>query len=294
MRYSYYLGCQVPSRMSYCDLAVRNVSKALGIELEDLKDAGCCGFSIRFISRETNDLLSARNLALADRQGLDLVVLCNSCYATLHRVKDLLDTDGKFREEVNESLADQGLRYEGKVHLLDILQVYADEIGFERLRSQVKVGLKELRAAVHYGCHLLRPSREVRFDNAESPHILDDLVRLTGAESVYWPMKLWCCGLPTMPFEEAMSLELARQKILDAKSAGANCMVTTCPSCQLMFDAMQPRIERMFKEKYSLPVFYYPQLLGLALGLSEKEVGLNLNRVPMDSISNLLRSQFVH
>jgi len=288
VRYSYFMGCQTPSRLSYCDLSVRNVCKALGIELEDLKDAGCCGYPIRFISTETNDLLAARDLALADRQGLDLMVLCNSCYATLHRVKDLLSTDKGFLEKVNASLADEALRYEGKARLVDILQVYLNDIGLEKLKSHMKRELKGLRVAVHYGCHLLRPSRVVKFDDAENPHILDDLVKLTGAESIYWPLKLWCCGCPTLPFDENMALGLARRKILDAKDAGASCMVTTCPSCHLMFDTMQPRIERIFGEKYGIPVLYYSQLLGLAIGLGPREVGLNLNRVPMDSISHLL------
>jgi heterodisulfide reductase subunit B len=282
------MGCQTPSRLSYCDLSIRNVCKVLDIELEDLKDAGCCGYPIRFISAETNDILAARNLALADRQGLDLMMLCNSCYATLHRVKDLLTADNEFRRKVNASLANEGLRYEGNIRLVDVLQVYHDDIGLEKLRSHVRRELKGLRVAVHYGCHLLRPSRVVKFDNAENPRVLDDLVRLTGAESVYWPLKLWCCGCPTLPFDETMALGLARRKLLDAKDAGADCMVTTCPSCHLMFDTMQPRIERMFEEKYDLPVLYYSQLLGLALGLSFREVGLNLNRVPIDSISHLL------
>ncbi|UCG45757.1 MAG: heterodisulfide reductase subunit B, partial [Candidatus Bathyarchaeota archaeon] len=120
------------------------------------------------------------------------------------------------------------------------------------------------------------------------PRILDDLVEVTGAKSIYWPLKLWCCGFPLLPTNREMGMKLARNKLRDAKDAGADCMVTTCPSCQLSFDVLQPSIAKLYDENYSLPVLYYPQLLGLAMNMSPEEVGLNLNRVPTESILSFI------
>jgi heterodisulfide reductase subunit B len=279
MKYSYYLGCQVPTRLSYCDLAVRSVTRALGIELLDLEDAGCCGYPIRFISSEANLVLSARILALAEREGLDLMVLCNSCYSSLLKAKHLLDEDATFAKRVERLLSTAGLHYSGNIEVKDILEVFYFEYGIENLRSLVQRELKGLKVAVHYGCHLLRPSKLLKFDNAENPKILDELVEITSADSIYWPLKLWCCGCPTLPIDQKLALGLARKKIEDAIDAGAHCIVTTCPSCQISFDIMQPVIERIFNEGYHLPVLYYPQLLGLAMGMNQKALGLTLNRV---------------
>jgi len=278
------MGCQVPARLTYCDLAVRNVSKALGIELVDMEDAGCCGYPLRFISTEANLALSGRNLALVEKKGLDIMTLCNSCYSSMLKAEKTLREDPALMKRVNGLLEAEGIRYEGRTQLKDILQIFYLDYGVEKIRSKIKRDLKGLRVAVHYGCHLLRPSKVMRFDNAENPHIFDDLVEATGAESIYWPLKLWCCGCPTLPIDENLALSLARRKIKDARDAGARCIVTTCPSCQISFDIMQPVIENRFNERYELPVLYYPQLLGLSLGMDSEEVGLNLNRVNTDSI----------
>jgi heterodisulfide reductase subunit B len=288
MRYSYFTGCQIPARLTYCDLAVRNVTHAFGIELHDLQDVGCCGYPIRFVDADANMVLSTRILAYAERAGLDLMVLCNSCYSSLLKAQHLLEEDLTFTQKVKNALLTDGLSYNHNIRIKDILEVFYYEIGLETLRSKIKRELEGLKVAVHYGCHILRPSQVLNFDNAEDPTILDDLVEVTGAESLYWPLKLWCCGCPTLPIDEKLALGLARKKILDAIDAGAHCIVTTCPSCQLAFDINQRTIERAFDEEYALPVLYYPQLLGIAMGLTPEEVGLPLNRAPIDKIIQLI------
>ena len=284
MKYAYYIGCQVPARVNYCDLSVRKVADILGIELVDLEGAGCCGCYLRSVDSKATLLLSSRILSLAERTKTDLVVLCNSCYSTLVETKALLDEKTELREEVNEFLASEDLEYHGGVEVKDIIEVYYRDYGVDKIKSKIVKRFDGLKAAVQYGCHLLRPSRKTKFDNPEDPHILDDLVEAVGVQSIYWPLKLWCCGFPTLTVEVKMGLMLARNKLRDAVNSGAQCIVTTCPSCQITFDILQPTVERMYNESYGLPALYYSQLLGLALGLKAEEVGLNLNRVPTESI----------
>jgi len=270
--------------VNYCDLAVRRVAEALGIDLLDLQGAGCCGDYLRSLDFKVTLALAARVMALADKTGLDLVVLCNSCYSTFVEASDSLRENPELRMEVNELLASQDLEYTGRAKVKDIIQVFYHDYGIQRIRSEITKSFEGLKVAVQYGCHLLRPSKNIKFDNPEAPRILDDLVEVTEAKSIYWPLKLWCCGFPTLPMNREMGMSLARNKLKDAKDAGADCMVTTCPSCQISFDVLQPSIAKYYGEKYNLPVLYYPQLLGLAMNMSSKEVGLHLNRVSTEPI----------
>jgi CoB--CoM heterodisulfide reductase subunit B len=284
VKYSYFLGCQVPARVNYCDLSARRVTEALGIELLDLQGAGCCGCYLRSIDFKVTLTLASRIMALADKTGLDLVVLCNSCYSTLVEVSEFLRENPELRTEINELLAPQDLEYKGRAKVKDIIQVFYHDYGIKKISSEITRSFEGLKVAVQYGCHLLRPSKNTKFDNPEAPHILDDLVEVTKAKSIYWPLKLWCCGFPTLPMNREMGMSLARNKLKDAKDAGADCMVTTCPSCQISFDVLQPSTAKYYGEKYNLPVLYYPQLLGLAMNMSPKEVGLHLNRVSTEPI----------
>jgi heterodisulfide reductase subunit B len=274
--------------VNYCDLATREVSSILGIELVDLKDAGCCGHFLRSIDSKSPKLLSARILSLAEKQKLDLMVLCNSCYAHLKETSDIQSENSTILNSIKKDLKAEGLEYTGKTRIKDILEVFYEDYGIQNIKQKVKRNLEGLKVAVHYGCHLLRPSRITRFDNAEDPHILDELVEITGAKSIYWPLKLWCCGFPTFSTDRKMGLTLTMKKLIDAKESGANCIVTTCPSCQISFDALQQAVSRMYGEKITMPVLYYPQLLGLALGLSRDDLGLNFNRISIDAIPKLL------
>ncbi|MFQ6076331.1 MAG: CoB--CoM heterodisulfide reductase iron-sulfur subunit B family protein [Candidatus Bathyarchaeia archaeon] len=289
MEYTYFMGCQIPARLNNCDLSIRNAAETLGIEMSDLEGAGCCGYPLRSLDSKATVLMASRNIALADKMHRDVMVVCNSCYSTLTEVKNLLKEEPKLLEEANEALGREGLHYEGTTRIKHILQVLYHNCGINKIDAQIKRRFEGLNVAVHYGCHILRPSENLSFDDPEIPHILDELVEMTGAKSVYWPLKLWCCGATTLPFDEKLGMKLIDMKLKDARNAGAHCMVTTCPSCQISFDILQPRTARIHGEQYNIPVLYYPQLLGLALGLSPKEVGLGMNRVSAEPILQFLR-----
>ncbi len=291
MKYAYYLGCLIPARTNQYDLSTRVVAKKLGIELVDLEGAGCCGsVLVRSVDFRTNLMMSARILALAKNMGLDLLVLCSGCYESLMEAENLIERSENFREQVNALLkSTDNLVYGGGEKIKHLVQVLYDDIGLERLRDEIKRPLDGLRVAVHYGCHVLRPSSTLKFDNAENPKILDDLVEITGAKSIYWPLKLWCCGSPILAIDKDLSLSIAGMKLKSAKEAGADCIVTICPSCQIQFDTLQPEISRVTGEQYNMPVLLYPQLLGLAMGFSPEEVGLHLNRISAESLLKFQR-----
>lgn len=274
-----FLGCSVPVRSQNYEASVRKVVPALGIELEDEKDFGCCGYPVQSVSRFSALVMAARNLALAAGRGADLCVLCSACGGSLmEAAAELEDLDE--RERVNAQLEPEGLRYEGGARVRHVAEILAHEVGPERIRRAVKRPLEGLIVAVHYGCHYLRP-RETHpaGEDPEAPTSLDELVRATGARSVDYAGKLDCCGGGILGIHEDTALAISRRKLDAAADAGAEAMVVICPFCSVMLEGNQKRIEKAAGREYKLPVLYYPQLLGLAMGFDVRELGFQLNRI---------------
>lgn len=281
MRYALYLGCTAPVRAMNYELAARNTASRLGIELVDINDFGCCGFPLKSVHHETALLLSARNLALAEEQGMDICALCSSCTGTLAEANHALQSNEELRERVNQELeAAIGRRYNGTIRVRHFARVLYEEVGLERIQKAVTVDLSDLRLAAHYGCHYLKPmDAHDGFDDSENPHSLDQLIEALGANSIYYEGREQCCGGGILGADEKTALALPHLKLERAVAAGADALVVICPFCDIMYELQQRRIEKMYETRYNLPVVFYPQLLGLAMGLSADEVGLRLNRV---------------
>lgn len=281
MKYALYLGCTAPVRGMNYELAVRNTANRLGIELVDINDFGCCGFPLKSVHRETALLLSARNLALAEEQGLDICAMCNSCTGTLSEANQILIADDEQRASVNRKLAEAtGHRYDGTLRVRHYARVLYEEVGLDRIQDAVTVDLSGLRLAAHYGCHYLRPaSAHDCFDDPEYPHSLDRLIEVLGATSIQYEGREQCCGGGILGADEQTALALPHLKLERVTAAGADALVVICPFCDIMYELQQRRIEKVYNTQYQLPVVFYPQLLGLAMGMSAQEVGLPLNRV---------------
>jgi len=276
--------------MNY-ELAARNTATRLGIELVDINDFGCCGFPLKSVHHETALLLSARNLALAEEQGLDICALCSSCTGTLAEANHALQGDDELRECVNQELeAAIGRRYNGTIRVRHFARVLYEEIGLERIQEAVTVDLSDLQLAAHYGCHYLKPT-DVHdgFDDPENPHSLDRLIEALGASSIYYEGREQCCGGGILGADEKTALALPHLKLERAVAAGADALVIICPFCDIMYELQQRRIEKLYETRYNLPVVFYPQLLGLAMGLSADEVGLRLNRVKSRKLMEMAR-----
>ncbi|MDD5614863.1 MAG: CoB--CoM heterodisulfide reductase iron-sulfur subunit B family protein [Candidatus Methanoperedens sp.] len=273
MKYSYYPGCAQHGTAIDQRISVEAVFKRLGIELEEIKNWNCCG-ALHVDDRTTRVGLSARTLAAAAK-GLDIATPCNLCYSNLMRANTALE-DSEIKIRINGALA---TKYDGNTKPKHLLEVIVKDLGLVKLAEQVKKPLK-IKAVPYYGCLLTRP--ENKFDSPENPKSLDYLIAALGAEPVKYYYKTKCCGGPILITNEDLALELARDLLLMAKDSGADCMVVTCPMCHLQLDAKQKAVEAKYNIKIDMPIIYFTQLIGLAMGIAPKELGLDKHLVSTD------------
>jgi heterodisulfide reductase subunit B len=280
-----YWGCVIPHTQYAYEMSVREVLPRLGVELVDLDNVSCCGTPLRSINTYASYYLAARNLAIAEETGLkDLLVLCNGCHLSFSEAMHHLSQDEKLREKINSFLSDEGLKYGGSIRILHLINLLHDEIKEETLRKSMKKMLNGLRLASQYGCHILRPSRLRRIDDPENPKKLDELIELLGAKSVDYPEKLDCCGALLLWSHPEAALTFAGLKVRAVQDRGVDGLVVSCPSCHMMFDARQRAAGATVGSSLNLPVLYYSQLLGIAMGIGEEKLGLHLNRSPVDGL----------
>jgi len=279
LRYLFFLGCTIPYRVSSYEVAARKVFSKLGIELVEMPDFNCCGLPVDPASHEMMVALAARNLCLAEQQGLNIITLCTGCATTLRKVNKMLKQDKGLRIQINEYLKPIDMEFQGTVEAKHFVQAFKEDLGFDKIKETIQVPLAGLRVAEHCGCHLLRPSKVMGYDDPEEPSALKGLIELTGAKCLDYADEAECCGYTVIAIDEKVALQLTREKLNHVKAAGAQALVTVCPSCHLMFDMQQSRIERMFSEKLELPVLHYPQLLGLAMGFTPDELAFDELRV---------------
>jgi len=293
MRYSLYLGCTAPVRALNYEKAARKVATRLDIELVDINDFACCGFPVKSVNSEAALLMAARNLALAEQQGVDVCALCSSCTGTLAEANRTLCADPALLERTNHDLKETtGLEYGGGVRVRHFVRVLYEEIGLDRIRRSVRVDLSSLRLAAHYGCHYLKPTEaHDHFDDPEDPTSLDELIEATGARSIHYEGRDQCCGGGILGADEQVALALPRLKLSRVVASGADALVIVCPFCDIMYELQQRRIEKLYDARYNLPVVFYPQLLGLAMGLSADDVGLPLNRVKSRTLMSLAMAE---
>lgn len=279
LKYALFLGCTIPYREASYEISARKVFRRLGVELVDMPDANCCGLPLDPASHEVTLALSARNLCLAEQMGLNIITLCTGCATTLRKTNNLLKTDKTMKNEVNGILKQIGMEFKGTIEVKHMVQVLKEDVGYERIKNSVQKPLTGLKVAEHGGCHLLRPTKIMGWDNPEEPHALHELVELTGAKCLDYLDEAQCCGYTVIAIDDKVALQIAREKLHHVKDVGAQALITVCPSCHLTFDVNQSRIERAFNETIALPVIHYTQLLGLAMGLSPDELAMKELRV---------------
>jgi heterodisulfide reductase subunit B len=288
MKFALFLGCQIPVRLKQYETSSRAILERLGVGLVDIEEFNCCGYPLRNFEFKAFLLSSARNLALAEKKKLDVMTLCQCCYGSLKKASVLLKENASLHNEVNAILEHEGLRYEGEVEVKHLLYVLHQQVGVEVIKKKIGKTFKGLKIAAHYGCHALRPSQVVRFDNPVGPSIFDQLVEATGAESISWPMRLECCGAPLLGINDELSMDLTLKKLNDGKESGAEYLCVACPYCHLQFDAVQKKIIAQRGMNHPLPSILYPQLLGLSLGIDGEILGLKMNQIPSGGIEKLL------
>lgn len=288
-RYGYYPGCSLLSSAKEYDRSVRAVFARLGIELVEIDDWNCCGAVHADVNNpDTAITLPARNLALAEAQGLSHIVApCSGCYKNLRRASRAVADDKSIRTLVNESLQD-GLDLTDDITVMHPLYVILYDYGLDLLKEEIQQPLSDLRVASYYGCMLTRP-RDV-FDSPERPVGLDELMTCLGAHVVDYPMKAKCCGGALALSHTDVTARLTGNVLVSAKEAGADLVTLACPMCHTALDSYQTRAERAVNHRLGIPVLYFTQLMGLALGLDRSVLGLDRHLVSPEKVLSHLGS----
>lgn len=276
MKYAWYPGCKIPFFLEYYGRASEAVLRALGIYPEKT-EFNCCGYYVRNLDFNSFLLSAVRNLALAEMKGLGIITPCKCCFGSLKHADYMVKNDRRLLENVNRSLALEGLQYKGVVEVDHFLTFLYHRIGLEKLKGKVIAPFSGIKAAAHYGCHALRPSEITGFDDPLTPTIFEQLIETTGAGSVLWPRRLDCCGAPQWETNRRLSLDLMDRKLSDVRVSGADFICTACTYCQMQFGTVQMEISRNDDTYELFPSVTYPQLLGLAMGLSEDVLELKEN-----------------
>ncbi len=293
MKYTLFVGCNIPARVQQYELAARSVANRLGIELVENQEYKCCGYPMQNSDNKTFLMMAARNLALAEKEGLDMMVLCKCCFGSLKKAAHQIKQDAALQKEVNTFLAKEGLSYSGKTAIKHFLSILFHDVGIKKIKETISSPFTDLNIATHYGCHALRPSDVTQFDNPVNPSLFDDLVKVTGAKSVEWSLQLECCGAPLMGVNDKLSMDLAGKKLADCKAANADYICVGCPYCQMQFDRIQNLMlsERGQKQNNEIPSIVYPQLLGLAMGISEEALGLKMNMLDITTLESYIQTE---
>jgi heterodisulfide reductase subunit B len=291
MKFALFHGCNIPARVKQYASATQAVLTELGIEFVDLAEFNCCGYPARNTDHRAFVLSAAKNLALAAKAGLDMLVMCKCCYGTLKKAEYLLNQDLDLRAEINRFLATENLEYRQGIQVQHLLSVLYHDLGLDRLKSRITKSYSGLEIAVSYGCHALRPSNVTGFDDPVSPRKFDELVEITGALSVEWARKLDCCGAPLTGINDALAIDMALKKINSARAAGAQFICTACPYTQLQLDLVQSRLVISFENGNLVAPILYPQLLGLCLGIDANTLGLAANAIDPSDIVTFLKAE---
>jgi heterodisulfide reductase subunit B len=285
LRAAVFWGCRIATSQYAYEMSVREVLPRFDIELVDLQETLCCGDPVKSVNDFAANYLAARTLALTGLTGLrNLLVPCNRCHFVISEAKNLVEKDESIRGKVEGLLSEEGLKYDSNVKIWHVIDLLHDRVGLGNIRKTAVRPLRNLKLASHVGCQIMRYSDLGRPDDAENPRKLDELIDALGAKAVDYSEKLDCCGAALTYSHLDSALSLAASKLKALQNLGVDGLVVSCPDCGMMFDSKQRDAVATAGAKLSLPVVYYTQLLGLALGIEQNRLGLHLNQSPVDQL----------
>ena len=286
-RYAYFPGCSLKGNSRHYEESILPVFREIGLPLEELEDWNCCGATAYF---SVDDTLAAaicgRNLSLAEQANRDIIAPCAGCYLTLRKSNAFLTSREAKAAKIRADLKTAGCEYRGTVAVKHPLEVLKNEVGFDKIKSLVRRPLAGWNVACYYGCQLVRPYTD--FDDPDYPTSLDALMAAAGARPVDFTAKTRCCGGSLTGTIEEVGLRLNYILLKEAKRKGADCVVTICPLCQFNLEVTQDKIVKRFGEDIRMPILYFSQLLGLALGVDKKDLGFSRSIVPLQPLWNKL------
>jgi heterodisulfide reductase subunit B len=285
--YTYYPGCSLDATGKPYGTSIRATAPLLGIELEEIENWNCCG-ATAYMSYDHLQAFSiaSRNLAIAEKAAGDGVAQvaapCSACFAVLNNAVHYMAEDPRLKETINDALAAAGMTLEGTAHVRHLLDIYINDVPPDLLRSQIKKDMQMVRLAPYYGCQVVRPKND--FDHYETPHKFDDYLALLGAQVAYYPVKTKCCAGTFITTQPEVAARMIGLLLKSAKENGADAIVVCCPLCQFNLDNFQKEASEYWKEEFEIPVLYFTQVVGLALGLSAADLEITKHRVSADAM----------
>ncbi|MGQ4873433.1 MAG: CoB--CoM heterodisulfide reductase subunit B [Promethearchaeia archaeon] len=308
--YGFFLGCVIPNRYPFIEASIRSVFDFLGAKLVDLPGASCCPAPGVFRAFHIPSwlVIAARNISIAEELGVNPLTGCNGCYGTLRDAWYELEHEPELKKEVNKHLAKIGRIYKGNLEPKHIVQVFYLDMGLDYLKDYIRYTFSDLKVAVHYGCHILKPSDKRPWGGQyEDPTFLDEIVELTGAKSIDYKDKYMCCGAggAVRSAIKEVAADFTREKLVNIRDAGADIIIDVCPFCHLQLDLGQMEVNGIYKdiigEPFKIPVIYLTQLLGLSFGMDPNQLGLvknhNLTGVPpfisIDPFLEIVKEQLI-
>jgi heterodisulfide reductase subunit B len=271
-QYAYFPGCSLEKIALSYHISSLETTKKFDVELKELEDWNCCGATTYFhVDQLLANALVARNLAMAEKDGLDLVAPCSACYKNAYFTNKYLKEDPDLAEHINYALEEDNLQFKGSIDVYHLIEIFADEIGMEEIKSKVTNPLEGLKVAAYYGCQIVRPKKNG--NNVEDPQFFEELVSAIGAEPVNFADRLRCCGGSLIMTSRHAALDMVKQILQNAIDNQAEVIATACPLCQINLECYQTQVNEEFGTNYSVPVLYFTQLLGLALGVPRKKLG---------------------
>lgn len=279
-QYAYYPGCSLESLATSYNLSTLEVAKKLGVDFREIKDWNCCGATAYFpVDELLAHTLVARNLALAEKDGFDeFVAPCSACYKNAYFTNAYLKKDPDLAEHINYALEADNLHVNGTMKIRHLIEVFIEDVGMEEITKKVSHPLKGLRVAPYYGCQLLRPRKD--HENVEKPQFFETLLSALGAEPLDYPSKTRCCGGSLIVTNRKAALDMVHILLQDAVNHKADVIATTCPMCNVNLEVYQNQVNSEFGTQYSIPVMYFTQLMGVALGIKPGKLGIGKELVP--------------
>ena len=290
LKFALYPGCAAKGATPELYQSTMAIIGRLGIEVIELAASSCCGTGV--IGEAHPDValaLNARTFAQAERLGLDIMTICGTCQGVMSAANRRLKNEPGTRERINRILEQDGIAYRGWVQVKHLLWIAVREIGLSRVAETVRSPFRDFRIAPFYGCYILRPSWELGFDDPENPSSLEKVIRAVGGEPVAYAGRTKCCGFPIILEKEAIAVAMAGANMKEARDHGADFMVTPCPLCHMSLDIYQERAGRAVQTALNLPILHLPQLLGLAMGIPAKDLGVSRHLISVDSIVSRLQ-----
>jgi len=281
--YTYYPGCSLKAGSKHYEESLLPVFKEIGMELKEMEDWNCCGATAYFSVDDTMAAaICGRNLSLAEKSENHILAPCAGCYLTLKKSNAFLTSGEAKAKKIRNDLKKAGCEYNGKVDVKHPLEVFVNEIGLKKIKEKVTNPLAGLKIASYIGCQLVRPYTD--FDDPDYPVTLDKLMEAIGAEPVDYSAKTRCCGGSLTGTIEEVGVRLNYILLKEAKRKGADVIVTVCPLCQFNLEVMQSKIEKKYKDIVKMPILYFTQLMGLALGIPKEDLGFSRSIIPLKTM----------